>query len=157
MPTRDEFLGDFVNDVYFSEIDLCKGYWQIEMDVDCKKYAAFATHLGLMQFKRMPFGLKTTCSTFIRLMKKVTHGLENVACYFENLVVHSNTCDLQNLLCNLCYFALTAGPSQCFLGYHEIKYLGYSVGHNILKPLDKIESILNIQLPATKKQLRSFM
>ena len=162
MPTREEFLGDFVKDIYFTELDLCKGYWQIEMQDDCKRYTAFATHLGLMQFKRMPFGLKTACSTFIRLMRKVTHGLRNVACYFDNLVVH-NSCwedhltDLKSLLNNLRHFGLTAGPSKCFIGFHEIKYLGYSIGDNKLKPSDKIESILKMPLPSTKKQLRSFM
>ena len=163
MPTREEFLGDFVNDLYFSEIDLCKGYWQIEMDSDCKKYTAFATHLGLMQFRRMPFGLKTACATFIRLMRKVTLNLNNVACYFDNLVVHNNYWedhlnDLRSLLKSLRYHGLTAGPSKCFLGYNEIKYLGYSVGDNKLKPLDdKVHAILEIPLPSTKKQLRSFL
>lgn len=74
MPTTESALGNFVNDVYFSEIDLCRGYWQIPLSKESKIYTAFATHRGLMMFKVMPFGLKTACATFIRLMRKVLFG-----------------------------------------------------------------------------------
>ena len=43
---------------YFTKIDLSKGYFQIKMDDESRKYTAFATSLGLFEFKRMPFGLK---------------------------------------------------------------------------------------------------
>ncbi|XP_037774527.1 uncharacterized protein LOC119571180 [Penaeus monodon] len=67
MPTTEVALSNFSHDVYFSELDLCKGYWQVPLSSDCKIYTAFATHRGLMQWKVMPFGLKTACATFIRI------------------------------------------------------------------------------------------
>ncbi|XP_069972952.1 uncharacterized protein [Penaeus vannamei] len=87
-PTTDSALGNFVNDIYFSEINLCRGYWQIPLSNESKIYTAFATHRGLMMFRVMPFGLKTACATFIRLMRKVLLGLANTDCYFDNIVVH---------------------------------------------------------------------
>lgn len=55
MPNREDSLSEFVGDQYFSELDLCKGYWQISLSPESKIYTAFATSQGLMQFTRMPF------------------------------------------------------------------------------------------------------
>lgn len=43
MTTTDD-LNNFVNDVYFSELDLCRGYWQVLLSSNCKIYTAFAKH-----------------------------------------------------------------------------------------------------------------
>ena len=163
MPSRDEALKNFVGDRYFSEIDLCKGYFQLPLSPDSKIYTAFATNKGLMQFTMMPFGLKTAPASFIRLMRKVVSGLDNTDCYFDNLVVHNSNWSahirsLRMLLSRLRKHGLTAGPKKCFLGYPQIKYLGYVLGNDSLHPVDeKIVSVCKMPLPQTKKQLRSFM
>ncbi|XP_063586494.1 uncharacterized protein LOC134763893 [Penaeus indicus] len=164
MPTMDEALGNFVGDVYFTELDLCKGYWQIPLSQKAKSYTAFATpKYGLLQFNKLPFGLRTACASFIRLMRKVTAGLTNVECYFDNLVVHSSSfrkhlIHIRNLLERLREHGLTAGPSKCFLAFPNIKYLGFNLGEKGLSTLpDKVEAIKNMPMPETKKQLLSFL
>lgn len=89
MPSIDGALGNFVTDRFFSEIDLCKGYWQIPLSEQSKPFTAFAMNRGLVQFTRLPFGLKTACATFIRLIRKVTMGLNNIDFYVDNIVVHN--------------------------------------------------------------------
>ncbi|XP_063597903.1 uncharacterized protein LOC134774421 [Penaeus indicus] len=163
MPTIDEALCNFVGDKYFSEIDMCKGYWQIPLSDRSKPYTAFATNRGLMQFTKMPFGLKTACATFVRLMRKVLVGLRNTECYFDNIVVHNSSwenhlIDLESLLKRLHEHGLTAGPRKCFIGYSNIKYLGFSLGNNCLSLIkDRVQAIVDMPLPKTKKQLRSFI
>ncbi|XP_037774647.1 uncharacterized protein LOC119571392 [Penaeus monodon] len=164
MPTMEEALGSFVGDSYFTEIDLCKGYWQIPLSDKAKQYTAFATQkYGLMQFRKLPFGLRTACATFIRLMRKVTAGLNNVNCYFDNLVIHSQTFSdhllhLRKVLERLREHGLTAGPSKCYFAYPSIKYLGFNLSDKGLSTLpDKVSAIKNMPLPETKKQLRSFL
>ena len=163
MPTISESLHEFNNAKFFTELDLCKGYWQIPMSEESKKCTAFATKYGLMEFKKMPFGLKTACATFVRLMRKVLSGLSNTACYFDNIVVHSNTWKehlehIKAALTRLREHGLTAGPSKCYFAFDTIKYLGYSLGNNTLSPLEnRISDIVSIPLPSTKKQLRSFL
>ncbi|XP_037804895.1 uncharacterized protein LOC119599226 [Penaeus monodon] len=145
MPTMDEALGNFVGDVYFTELDLCKGYWQIPLSEKAKPCTAFATpKYGLVQFTKLPFGLRTACASFIRLMRKVTAGLTNVECYFDNLVVHSSSfgnhlIHIRNLLERLREHGLTAGPSKCFIAFPNIKYLGFNLGEKGLSTLpDKL-------------------
>ncbi|KAK3878533.1 hypothetical protein Pcinc_016832 [Petrolisthes cinctipes] len=85
----EDHLAEFVDDLYFTELYLCKGYWQLELAPESKIYTAFPTSRGLMQFTRMPFGLKTACASFVRLMRIVLRGLPNTCCYFDNIVIHN--------------------------------------------------------------------
>lgn len=163
MPTREDYLAEFTEDVFFTEVDLCKGYWQIPLDPESRKCTAFPTSLGLMQFKMLPFGHKTACATFNRLMRKVVDGLEETCHYFDNILVHSKDWDshIQNvrrLFERLRSLGLTAGPDKCFLGFKSIKYLGYLLGRGEICPLEeRVLAIKNMVRPSTKKELRSFM
>ena len=163
MPMVDGSLGDFTNDIFFTELDLTKGYWQIPLAENSKLYTAFATNKGLFHFRVMPFGLKTACATFIRLMRKVTDGLQNTDCYFDNLLVHNSDWsehlqDLKSLLDRLRLHGLTVGVNKCHFAYPKIKYLGVMLGNNTIEPLeDKVNAINAMPLPQNKKELRSFI
>ena len=133
------------------------------MDPESRKYTAFATKYGLMEFKVLPFGLSTACSTFVRLMRKVLSGLQNVSCYFDNIVIYSENWNdhlshVRSVLDRLRLNGLTAGPSKCYFAFSEIKYLGYQLGNNTLSPIpSRINDIVKMPLPDNKKALRSFM
>ena len=96
-------------------------------------------------------------------MRKVLAGLQNVSCYFDNIVIYSENwkdhlahvkCVLERLRDN----RLTAGPSKCYFAFPEIKYLGYQLGKNALSPIpSRIDDIIKMPLPDNKKALRSFM
>ena len=60
---------------YFSSLDLCAGYWQIELEPESRPKSAFVTHHGLHEFVRLPFGLCNGSFTFQRLMEVVLNGL----------------------------------------------------------------------------------
>ena len=163
MPNIGDNLHKFRNAKYFTELDLLKGYWQVPLDPESHKYTAFATKYGLMEFKVLPFGLSTACATFVRLMRNVLKGLQNVSCYFDNIVIFSENWD-DHLLYVKCVLdrlrenGLTAGPSKCYFGFFEITYLGYQLGNNALSPIpSRIDAIVRMPLPENKKALRSFM
>ena len=60
----------------FTTLDLMKGYQQIKMSLESKDKTVFTCHLGLFQYKRMPFGLANAPITFQRLMNKLFSGAE---------------------------------------------------------------------------------
>jgi len=48
----------------FSTFDLHSGYWQIQMDPETKRKAAFITQNGVYEWTRMPMGLRNSCVSF---------------------------------------------------------------------------------------------
>ncbi|XP_062599620.1 uncharacterized protein LOC134261188 [Saccostrea cucullata] len=78
LPRIDESLDQLSGSSWFSTLDLCSGYWKVEMEPDDKQKTAFATRRGLFQFKVMPFGLCCAPATFERLIENVLAGLHCV-------------------------------------------------------------------------------
>ncbi|XP_037784772.1 uncharacterized protein LOC119580748 [Penaeus monodon] len=125
--TMEEELFKFAGARYFSEIDLTKAYYQIPLSESAMPLTSFPTHRGLMEFTRLPFGLVTAGATYIRLMRLVLSGLSNIAFYFDNIFIY-------------------------------VEYLGFIVNGQSLRPqYNKIEALLKVPLPKTKKALRKFL
>ena len=78
----------------FSTIDLKAGYWQIPVAPDSiEKKCFFCCHHGLLQFKRMPFGLANAPSNFQITMNYVLSDLidECAIYYIDDVVIFSKT------------------------------------------------------------------
>lgn len=75
IPNVNEILDQLGQSTYFSTLDLESGYYQVTLDPRDKIKASFSTNLGHYNFKRMPFGLKNSPSTFQRLMNVVLSGI----------------------------------------------------------------------------------
>lgn len=66
IPRMDEALSNFVGDVYFANLDFCRGYWQIPLMEKAKPYTASATHkYGIMQFTKLPSGVCWFCLIYV--------------------------------------------------------------------------------------------
>ena len=59
----------------FSVLDLRSGFWQITLDPETKHKTAFLTHHGILQFNRLPFGLRNAPTTLQMLKTQVLQGL----------------------------------------------------------------------------------
>ena len=92
LPRIDDML-DSPGASWFSTLDLCMGYWQVEMEPIDRPKTAFATRKGLFQFKVMPFGLCNAGATFERLMETVLAGINWEICliYLDDIIVVSRT------------------------------------------------------------------
>ena len=148
---------------FVSKIDLSKGYWQIPLADSAKPITAFATELGLMQFRVLPFGLQGAPAAFSRMMRKVLAGLNNVKNYIDDIVVHharweDHVNGIKEVLERLRKAGLTARPSKCSLGFYQVEFLRHKIGNGKLAPTEtKVEAIRNAAPLQTKKQLRSFL
>jgi hypothetical protein len=71
MASEDDIKAKLKDAKYFTKIDLCKGYWQIPVAENCRRFTAFATDRGSYQLKKMSFGMVNSGATFNRMMRKL--------------------------------------------------------------------------------------
>jgi len=101
LPRIDDSLEQLSGNKWFTTLDLCSGYWQVEVDEQDRPKTAFATKRGLFQFRSMPFGLVNAPATFERLMENVLHGLQWDIClvYLDDIIVMAK--DFEGMIENL--------------------------------------------------------
>ncbi|GFO36666.1 polyprotein [Plakobranchus ocellatus] len=160
IPQLEEIMTRVHKAKYFSKLDMTKGYFQIPLEENSKKYTAFQTSMGLMEFNYLPFGLSTAAPSFNRAMSRTLQGLPFVASYFDDILIFSDSWKehvqhINQTLETLGKANFTVKPSKCMLGSKEINFLGHVVSHGLIKPdPQKTEKILNLQRPKTKKDVR---
>lgn len=159
----EEELYKFHDSKYFTELDITRAYYQIPLTKESRKFTAFPTNRGLMEFKRMPFGLVTAVATYIKLMRTVLRDLPHVSFYFDNIFIYTIDWETHLIAINsvferLSLHGLTARPSKCFIGFRTVNYLGFTVGEgNLCMKREKINPLLSFPEPKTKTSLRSLL
>ena len=164
MASMEEILERVGSSKIISKIDLCKGFYQVEVDPSSQEKTAFVSPYGKFEFKRMPFGLKNAPAAFQRMMEVVLGDcyeysapyIDDVVVYSENEVEH-----VQHLRCVLeCFrkFGLTLKEAKCEWGKVKVEYLGHVIGGGELAvPAHRAAAMADYIQPRTKKQLRSFL
>jgi hypothetical protein len=163
MPRMEEIFAELSGSKIFSKFDLSKGYWQVAMKPEDRDLTTFITHKGLYRFTVMPFGLVNAPATFSRIMRKLLDGLLKSRNYLDDVLTHTREWSehiicLRQFLTRIREANLALKPSKCFIGFHELTYLGHDLGEQGVKPTtDMIDKIKRAPAPTTKKQLRSFI
>ena len=62
----------------FTIVDMDKGYWQVVLHPDSRKYTCMAFGIGRYQFKRLPMGSKVASDIFQKMLDSVYIGLPGV-------------------------------------------------------------------------------
>ena len=118
VPNQEVILNRMGGDNFISRLDLTKGFWQVPIKEEDRKYTAFSTDQGLMQFKYMQFGLVNALAIFCRMVRKLLYDVNYVDAYVDDIVPHTATWDdhmhtLRQVLQKLRQHGLTAKPSEC--------------------------------------------
>ena len=148
---------------FYSQMDLCKGYWQLGHSKRSRPYTAFETPKGLFQFKTMPFGLVNAGASYCRLIRIVLQGLRNVDSFVDDMWIFTETWkkhlkSIQATLDRLRSAKLTAKPSKCKIGYSTFECLGHNIQDQTLRSKDdKILAVKDAQRPITNKQVQGFL
>ena len=163
IPNVEDLFVRLAHSRFFTKIDLAKGYWQILVLPEDRLKTAFATHQGLFQFIRMPFGLVSAPAVFARMMRMLHLADLSAENFFDDILVHSASWSdhlhhVRNVLDRLKSYGLTARPSKILAGFQSLEFLGHVVGSGVLRPDEsKTEKILQVSTPTTKKQVRSLL
>ena len=165
LPRIDETLDTLSGAQWFSTLDMASGYYQIGMDDRDKCKTAFTTHMGLYQFRVMPFGLCGAPATFERVMELVLRGLRWERClvYLDDVIVFGKTFEqaLENLEEVFSRFQsanLKLKPKKCHLFRKEVNFLGHIVsGDGIRCDPSKISAVKDWETPTSVAEVRSFL
>lgn len=136
-----------------SLLDSFSAYHQILMNPEDEEKTSFITLGGMYSYHRMPEGLRNAGPTFSRMIDEVFNeqkGKKFMA-YVDDLVVKSDKKethiqDLQETFENLTKSGHKLNPKKCILGY-LVSARGIEANH------EKIAAIMNMKLPATRKQV----
>ena len=150
---------------YFTSLDLVRGYYQVPIEKESRKYTAFSTPHGHFQFKRLSFGLKNAPSAFQRDMQIILQAFpwKNVVVYIDDILIMSETFDehielLRRVLTTLEQHNVKIKPRKCEWIKKSVQFLGHIVsGEGLTKPREYIEKVMNFPRPVTVKDLRRFL
>ena len=89
LPRINEVIDSLEGNMYFSNIDLLLGYFQMALEEESQNVTAFITPLGLYKWKRLPMGLASAPGAFQNLMELVFAGLsyEIALVYLDDVIV----------------------------------------------------------------------
>ncbi|GFY48696.1 hypothetical protein TNIN_414301 [Trichonephila inaurata madagascariensis] len=75
LPLIDDILDCLQNVRIFTTLDLKNGFFHVAVNEKSHTFTTFVAHKGQYQFRRMPFGLSTCPSTFMRYINAIFRQL----------------------------------------------------------------------------------
>ncbi|KAK9752246.1 Reverse transcriptase (RNA-dependent DNA polymerase) [Popillia japonica] len=125
----------------------------------------FTTNKGQFQMTRLPMGLKTSPSSFSRVMTIAMSGLNFESCfvYLDDLIVFGNSLQNHNqnlikVLDRLRQVNLKLNPVKCEFLKKEILYLGHVISAKGITPdQSKISTIQNYPVPKNADECKRFV
>ncbi|XP_068240035.1 uncharacterized protein [Palaemon carinicauda] len=163
MVTADDVFARLSESNFFTKIDFTKGYWQIKVRSEDVPKTAFVTPDGQYEFLKMPFGMVNAGDTYVKCMRTLLKGLDNVESYIDDLLVHTKSWSehletLQELFQRIQNTNLTVRPSKCILASETVQFLGHEIqGGTLSLQETNISKIQSAPQPKTKKEVRSFL
>ena len=162
LPRVSDLLCELSKGTVFSKLDANSGFWQVEMDPECKSLTTFITPWGRFRFNRMPFGISSAPEFFQREMEKIVGNMKGVICLMDDILVYGKDANehwlrLKEVLKRVRSSGMTLKKDKCEFGSLEIKFLGHIVSGTGIKPdPSKVEAILNLKSPVNKTEARRF-
>ena len=165
LPRIGDCIDTLAGTEFYCAVDMCSGYYQIEIAPEDRHKTAFITRFGLFEHTRLAFGLSTAPATFQRVIQLVLRGLiwHEALAFIDDVIVLGSSFD--NMLANLkkvlerfAEYNLKLKPKKCVLFQKEVEFLGHLVSKDgvAVKP-DHIKLIREWPVPKTKKELESFL
>lgn len=165
IPLMDDILSKLGNSMYFTTIDLAKGFHQIEICEQDIEKTAFSTNNMHYEFLRMPFGLKNAPATFQRLMNNILSDYIGKICYvyLDDIIIFSTSLrehitSIRKIFQRLKEANLKIQPDKCAFLKKHTDFLGHIISTDGIKPNpDKLKAINNYRIPKTPKEIKRFL
>lgn len=165
MPRIDDIIDETGGCHCFSRIDLCKGFWQIPLSEETKKYTAFITPFDLFEYKRLPFGWKNSPAWFQKIMTDILKLYLGTFCnvYIDDIIIYSKTKEehrshLSKVLRALSLAQLKVNFKKSAFFQEKVVFLGRVFdGHTKSTKQESVERISKLVKPYYVHSLRVFL
>ncbi|XP_055644639.1 uncharacterized protein K02A2.6-like [Toxorhynchites rutilus septentrionalis] len=88
MPTIDDFLPRFAGAKYFSRLDIKEAFHQVKLDEDSRYITTFITHMGLLRYKRLMYGIVIAPEIFQRILEQVlSRCSKNAVNFIDDILI----------------------------------------------------------------------
>ncbi|MDC0525350.1 DNA (cytosine-5-)-methyltransferase [bacterium] len=160
LPRVDENLARLGRAKLFTTADLLMGFHQVELEADSIPATAFSTPWGQFAYTRMPMGLTSSPSAFMRIVDATLRGLpQNIAlAYCDDIIcftdgdMEQHMRDVGMVFDKLIEGGFTVRCDKVHVGKKEVPYLGFMVGSYGTRPMDKkISPILQMVVSTIQK------
>ena len=166
IPRIQDILDGLGGKRWFTTLDMSKAYHQGYVAEEFRHLTAFSTPWTLLEWIRIPFGLRNSPPAFQRYINQILGDLKGAICdpYLDDILVHSVTFeehvqDLKKVLCRLLARGVKLRGGKCAFAKQEVRYLGRLISAEGYRPdpadtaaLEKFRAP-----PETIGQLRSLL
>ena len=159
----DELIAKFNGAKFFTIVDMDKGYWQVVLDPESRKYTTMALDIGRFQWKRMPMGTAVASDIFQRKLDSVYIGLPGVTGIADDMVVYGTIESEHDWnLINFCETTrkngLRLNKAKIQFKKKEVSFFGHSWNTTGISPEPKkVQSIMDMKFPEDKETMQSFL
>ncbi|KAI7938370.1 hypothetical protein MJO28_015290 [Puccinia striiformis f. sp. tritici] len=166
IPRIDHSLHNLSKAKYITAMDVLKGFHQIPIHPESRKFMRIVCHLGIYEYLRMPFGIKNAPSHFQRMMDSVFGSFIRqgwMMVYIDDILIYSDDWDthaqkIKTVLSTATATGLKMSIKKCNFGYGELKALGHIVSDlSLAIDQNKVAAVLPKPMPQTITEMQSFL
>lgn len=106
-------------------MDLKGAYTQFELEQSSKKFTTVNTSLGLLQYNRLVFGIKTAPAIFQSVIDQILNEIKGVVVYYDDILLGANSHEecmdlLRRVLSRLKDYNVTVNFEKCKFFVEEL-------------------------------------
>jgi hypothetical protein len=160
IPTVEEVVSNISGSKFFSVIDAKSGFLQIELDYESSILTTFNTPIGRYRWLRLPFGIKSAPEKYQKIMDTMLDGIPGCRAVMDDILIAGKTqIEHDNILNQVINRAkewnLKINFSKCQISKKEVKYVGYIISRDGLKPdPDKVKAVKQMPRPNSTEDYR---
>ena len=132
IPKPEDLLTVLAGGQKLSKLDLSQAYQQMLLVPEDRKYTTINTHLGLFQYKHLPFGIVSAPAIFHNQMEKILQGIPKAVCYLDDVLItgkddSDHLATLEKVFDQLYQWGVRLKKTKCEFMKQSVQYLGHVV------------------------------
>lgn len=163
LPVPEDIFASLAGGKVFTVLDLSGAYQQLKVREESQELLTISTHVGLLRYTRLPFGITSAPAIFQNTMDRVLMGIPHVSCYLDDILISGTSLEhcrevVRKVFLRLEKYNIKVNESKCRFFEQSVEYLGHRIDEEGIYPTkEKIRAITEAPEPENVSQLRSFL